>query len=323
MSIYPFEIACVKSVKNTRATACNFDPKNIEMGIFLPKGTVLTHSQLQAIKATLLAKAKEDDKALRIYPVKRFVDVEDKSTEATYKEYANGTKKKVRDGKYGWKWTYTEGGLSLHTKLHSFDGQQDAFDFALVDTKNNGLIMTSTDGMTAKGFDLSIIDVNNFKMAGFSDPSEYYIEVGLDNSDELNRNPIFVPFPDNFDPLNDLNGLYDLEISVHTAMDNTGLVALKLTTGNRAVDMYDDYSAVFDDTLLYSVTNAATGGAIAVTSLTPTPGTKTFDLQLDALDPNFPATAGSLIKIYIGDASDIEAEGAPGYSEAEIVTPRG
>lgn len=319
---YAFEIACVKGVKNVRSTPCNYDPKNYEMAIFWKKGKVWTHAELLAIKASLTAAAKADAKADRIYPIKRFIDIEDKSTEATYKEYPNGMKKKIRDGKYGWKFTYVEGGLSLHTKIKSFDGLQDAYDMAFVDTKNNGLVMTSTDGMTASGFDLSMIDVPNYKQAGFSDPSEYYLEVGLENSDQLNKYPIFVPFPEDYNPLQELNGLFDLEISVHTAMTSGGLVKLKLTTGNRAIDLYDDYSAILDDATIYSASNAATGAAITVTSITAVPGTKTFNVQLDSSDTDFPATAGSLIKINIGDVSDIETAGAPGYGEAEIVTPR-
>lgn len=320
---YAFEIACVKGVKNTRASACNFDPKAIEMAVLLPKGTTFTQAQLLAIKATLLGLAKDDDKTARIYPIKRFTSVEDKSTDATYKEYDNGDRKKIRDGKYGWRFTYDEGGLALHTKIKTFDGKQDAFDVAFFDKNNGGLMMTSRDGITAKGFSLSMIDVPNYKQAGFSDPSEYFIEFGLANSDEMNLYPIFVPFPDDFDGINDLNGLYDLEMSILTDMDNTGLFDLKLTAGNRAVDLYDDYNNVFDDTLLYDVTNAATGGSIAVTSITPTPATKSWAVQLDGSDPNFPAAAGDLIKIAIGDVSDIESAGAPGYGESEIVAPRG
>lgn len=320
---YAFEVNCIKGVKNTRPSKCNFNIKTCEMGIALPTGKAYTHTQLLAITATLLADLKADDKDERIYLVKRFVDCEDKSTESTYKDYPNGERVKIQDGKYGYRYTYKEGGIGQHSKIKSFDGQQDAFDWVFIDTKNRGLVMVSQPNLGAKGFNLSMLDVPNFKMGTFADPTEFYLELGFSDSDEFNKSMVFVPFPDDFDAMNALESLYDLEMSVHTAMNASGLVKLKFTSSNGAVDHFDQYAGELDTTSLYTITNAATGAAITLTSATQASATKTINLQLDSTDTDYPATAGALIKIAFGPVSAIETAGMPGFGEAEIVTPRG
>lgn len=320
---FAFEVPCLTGVKNTKPSKCNFTPKDCEKGFLKPKGIKWTHTQLLAIAATLQAQLKEDDKDERIYLIERFVDVEDKSTEATYKDYANGEKVKIRDGKYGYRWTYKNGGVGLHSKFKSFDGLQDSYEWVFLDTKNRGLIVVEDDNLGARGFSLSMIDIPNLKMGTFTDPTEFYFELGFADSDEFNKKMRFVPFADDFDFMNDLTSLYDTEISVHTAMTSGGLVKLKFTTSNGATDLYDNYHGELDTTSLYTITNANTGAAITLTSATAAPATKTINLQLDATDTDFPATAGALVKIAFGPVSAIEAAGMPGFSEAEIVTPRG
>jgi len=320
---YAFEVPCITGVKNTKASKCNFTPKNCEKGFLIPSGTSYTHTELLAIAAKLQAQLKEDDKDERIYLIERFVDVEDKSTEATYKDYANGERQKLRDGKYGYRWTYKDGGVGLHSKIKSFDGLQGSYDWVFIDTKNRGLIMVKEGNLGAKGFSLSMIDVPNMNMATFADPSEFYFELGFADSDEFNKTMVFVPFTDDFDFMNDLSSLYDTEIGIHTAMTSGGLVKLKFTTSNGAVDLYDNYNGELDTASLYDAYNVATGAVITITSVTAVAATKSLNVQLDATDTDFPATAGALVKITFGTVSDIESAGMPGFSEAEIITPRG
>jgi len=98
---------------------------------------------------------------------------------------------------------------------------------------------------------------------------------------------------------------------------------LKFTTSKGAVDLYDNYNGELDTTSLYTAYNVATGAVITITSVTAVAATKSLNVQLDATDTDFPATAGALVKITFGTVSDIESAGMPGFSEAEIITPRG
>jgi len=116
--------------------------------------------------------------------------------------------------------------------------------------------------------------------------------------------------------------LIDTEIVVHTAMTAGGLVKLQINDGCGATNLADTYSTELATASLYSAENVATGNAITVTTVTYAPATKTFNVQLDAADTDYPATAGMLIKITIGDVSDLVTAGVLGHAGTSITTPR-
>jgi len=320
MATYVNIINCGTSVSNTGVTNCNYDPANFEGAILTPKGKTFTKAEVAAINATMLALIANDNKALRAYPIQRFEGCELKNTDSTYRESGYGVSSKTRQGKYGFVFEYRDGALGLHKQISSFDGLQNDFDVIFMDAKNNGLAGMSKDGVTLKGLSLDRIDVPNIMFNNGTDPTLYRLDLGLAYPDEVNKYMSFIPMPDDIDVM-DYVGLQNINMVVDTelAAVTAGTVNLKFIAGG--VDLYDTYNGAIDTASLYTATNAATGAAITITSVTAVPATKTFAVLLDVTDTDYPAVGGR-VKIYFGDVSDIATAGMINYGEAIAFTTR-
>lgn len=307
------------NVGNTGIPDINFDPSNIEAVILTRRGDVITKTQALTLQSYVAGKLAHDDPNQRWYMIKRFEGCEDKKTEGVYTESPYGVRRKVRNGKYGWRWEYKDGALDLHKQISKFDRKQNLFDAILVDPVNNILWCTST-GTSAKGFRLDLIDVPNFDSNNGQETSKYYFELALADEKEINLRTRVVALPDDFNVVEDFNSLIQLEMTVETPMDATGLVSLGYKGGK--ANLYDEYSAVLDEITLYTAAVSDTGDGLDIDSVAANAATKCIDLQLDATDPDFPAS-GTNIRIGFGPVSAIETEGMPGYSEAYVITELG
>jgi hypothetical protein len=312
---------CDQSVKNTGLVDCAYSPANIGAELLLRRGTVITPTLALAIITTIKGWLAEDNASDRAHIIGNFEGMESKNTEGVYNESQYGIKRKTRDGKYGRRFEYRDGGLAMHTKLKTFDGKQSRYDLLEVDFVNNGFWGTKVStGM--KGFKLDMIDVPNFELNNGSDPTKFYWEVAFADSDEFNKRPAFLKLPDEISVAEEFVSLIDTEINIYTAMDNTGLVSLQFTAGNGAVNLGTDYSAIIADQSLFTVSVLDTGADLDIDSVAWNAGTGAVDIQLDATDPDFPAS-GANILISLGPVSAIDAAGMPGYSEASVITPLG
>lgn len=320
MATYVNVIDCTTDVSNTGVTNCSYDAANFEGNILLPKGKTFTKSEVAAISATITALITNDNKALRAYPIQRFEGCELKNTESTYRESGYGVSSKTRQGKYGFVFEYRDGAIGLHKQLSSFDGKQGEFDIMFMDAKNNGLAGMSKDGVTFKGFTLDRIDVPNVMFNNGTDPTLYHIDFGLAYPEEVNKYMSFVPMPDDVDVM-DFVGLTNINMVVDTelAAVTAGTLNLKFMAGG--IDLYDNYSGAIDTASLYTFTNAQTGAAITVTSVTAVPATKSFAVLLDVLDADYPAVGGR-VKAYFGDVSDIATAGMVRFGEAIAYSTR-
>jgi hypothetical protein len=307
------------NVANTGIPDINYDPSNIEGVLLLKRGAVITKADALAIQSYIAGKLKHDTPSQRWYILKRFEGCEDKKTEGVYTESGYGVRRKVRNGKYAWRWEYKDGGLDLHTKFSTFDRKQNQFDALLIDPVNNCFWGTKS-GTSLKGFRLDMIDIPNFDSNTGAETSKYYVELVLADEKEINRNARIVALPEDFSIMEDYNSLLDTEMQVEIAMDPTGLVSLGFKAGK--ADLYPDYKGTLDEPTLYVATVSDTGAVLDIDSVAANDATNNIDIQLDATDPDFPA-AGTLIKITFGPVSAIDTAGMPGYSEAEVITPLG
>ena len=314
---------CGTSVLNTGLPTCYFDPKNIYGAVHIPKGKTWTQTELLTFKTVLQDAIAEDSIADRIFPIKTFEDMEDKSSESVMEDTKYGGKRKVRDGKYSWYFTYTNGGTELNRSLKTFDNQQEAFDVLFIDNVNNGLIGVSAGdyGTEFGGFNLELLDVPNFKINDGSASTKYQIGYSLQDSDEVNNSISIVQFEPTYNILKNLNGLKNIKMVVHTAMA-TGLIKFKLMSGG--VDLADYFSTELADVALYTSYNNVTGLPIVNASMTYVAATKTFNLLLTVADANYIAAgSGGLINIELGDVTALVAAGVVGYGNSVITVPRG
>lgn len=314
---------CGINIQNTGAAPCFFHPKNIEGVILIPKGKTFTDAEIQDFKTTLQDLCKADNIADRIFPIKRFEGLEDKSTDTKYEDTPYGGKRKASDGRYAWYFTITDGGMAMFKALKSFDQKQGSFDPLFIDRVNNVIWGATNADDLYGGFDLELIDVPNFKINDGSKSTTYQIGFCMEDTTQVNLNNAVVKFPDDVNILKELNGLKNLEVSIHTAMTSGGLIKLKLTTGDGAVDLYEILSTELATSSLYTATNKATGAAITVTSVTAAAATKTFNVQLNAADSDYPAPAGAMIDFAIGEVSDLETADVVGYGNTSFSAARG
>jgi len=193
----------------------------------------------------------------------------------------------------------------------------------VIDKVNNGLVgvTSGTNATLFGGFDLELLDIPNFKINDGSTGTQYSIGFNIEDSDEVNLYIAIVQFESSWSVLRNLSGLKNIEVGIYDALGATtaGLVSLKLTNGG--TDLADYFSTELADVALYGVTNTSTGQVIALTSMTYTAATKTFDLLIDDGDVNYPAVGG-LVTITIGTITDLVTAGVVGYGNATVTTGR-
>lgn len=317
------QLSCAKALSNTGLPTCFFNPKNIEGCILIPKGTTYTQTQQLTLPTVLAAAAINDNIALRIFPIKRFIDFEDQTEDNPTQTFGYGGKEKIRQGKYAWYFMYNNGGMALHTALYSFDGQQELYDVIFIDNKNNCLwgVVKGTNMNELGGFNIEMLDVKNIKLNTGAASTVYGLGFCLEDPDEVNILTAYYQFPTSYKVLSQLSGLKNIQVVVHTPMA-TGLVKLKLMSAG--VDLYDLYSGPLATASLYTATGQATQAGITITSVTATAATKTFDVLVDVLDADYIAVgATGYIDITIGGVAALVAALVVGYGNTQISVVRG
>lgn len=318
------QLLCTVALSNTGLSSCYFDPNNIEGVVLIPKGKVFTATEMLTFPATLAAAIANNDITKRIFPIKRFVDFEDKSEENPEQTFGYGGKSKIRQGKYAWYFMYRNGGMSYHKSLYAFDGKQEAFDILFIDAKNNILwgVAGGTNNTGLGGFDLELIDAKNFKLNTGGAATSYGIGFCMEDPSQMNIGSAFYEFPKTMNLLQTLTGLKNIEVTIHTP-NAAGLIKLLLTTSAGAINLSDVYSTELATASLYSAVNANTQNALTITSVTYAPTTQTFNVLLDTTDADYIAmSAGDPIDFKIGTVSALTAAGVIGYANTEFSTTK-
>lgn len=318
-------VDCTTGVLNTGATKCPFDPKNFEGIIEIPAGTVFTQAQILDFQNTLIGMIENDSASLRAYPIQRFDGMENISSEATYRDRPYGQRYKVRDGQYGFKFMYTEGGMGLHSKIKSFEGKHDQYDVIFVDRKNRGFMGWTSDGINFRGFSKSMIDVHNVTFDDGTNGTEYAVSLFLDDADQINKHARLLQMPAGVDVIRDFKGLYDIEPIIHSGtMSSVGVGTYRFTIGGGSTDLYADYGTIIDTAALWTATNKETGAAITITTVSSgvTNGIGLITIDLDSADTDFPSTAGDLIELSFGPVSALKAAGMVGFGSCTFTVAR-
>lgn len=316
---------CTTGVLNTGATKCPFVPKNFEGVIALPAGTTFSKAQILDFQNTLTGLIENDSAASRAYPIQRFDGMESLSTEATYRERPYGERYKNRDGKYGFKFMYTEGGMGLHAKIKSFEGKHDQYDFLFVDRKNRGFMGWTSDGVNFKGYTMSMIDAYNVLFDNGTDGTEFAIGLMLDDPDQINLHARLLQMPVGVDVIRDFKGLYDIEPIVYSGtVSSSGVIDLRFSIGGGTTDLYADYGSIIDTASLWTAKNKETGAAITITTVSSAVanGVGLVTVDLDSSDTDFPASAGDLIEFTFGPVSALKNAGMVGFAECTFTAAR-
>lgn len=318
------QLLCSRALSNTGLNSCYFDPGNIEGAVLIPKGMIFTQTELAVFKATLDAKIAHDNIAKRIFPIKRFIDMEDKSEDNPEQTFGFGGKAKIRQGKYAWYFMYKNGGLAYHKSLYSFDQMQEAYDVLFIDAKNNILwgVAGIDDPLSLGGYDLELLDVKNLKINTGGATTIYGIGFCLEDPAQVNVYSSFYQFPRTVNILQALSGLKNIEVAVQTP-NLLGLIKFKLTTSDGAINLGDVYSTELGTASLWSMIVSNTQQPIPITGVTYDPANGTFDVQLDVTDANYVGMAdGDFMDGAIGPVSALIAIPMKGYANAEFTATK-
>jgi len=306
---------CLTDGSNTGSGDCPLDVKLLQFIIRVPKGVVLTASQM-ASKATALAALQalvvNNNKALRGYPYPPQVTFTDNSTDPAFQTFGSGSSAPSNDGMYNWMFQFTKGGACLSNKLRNFNSNSGGY-FIVVDAAGN--VYGTKVGNDLHSIPANYIYTDKLKVAAYDAVSVYAYRVDF-RPNYFNENLAFVNLA--LSDLLALSGLQDIIPSQQGVAPVSNVFRVKLTTGCGGQDLYDLYSAELADPTNFVVRLAATGNQVDITSVTAEANTKSFIFTLNSSDPDY--VAGGPFTVYGSTVSALAANDVVGYEIGSFTT---
>lgn len=301
------ELNCSKFTKNTGFGACFLDWKQFKGMIIYQSPRVFSNTELANIEDTLQNDAFTDAKSLRGYPVHNFVALTDNTEDVIIQTFDYGAKAIVRDGDYDLTFEFQDGGACLTRSGRTLNGKQ----YILLYDSENKIMGQNLNGQFAT-IPLQFLYFKPFKAATGSTAASYGVRLvfqahyGNEDSAVIKAG---------FD-ISEISGLQDIVLEKKGYNKNTSLLNVSIVTDCGASDLYDAYSVKFTGGM-FVVTNTSTGAPITVSTVTPIPGTKTFNIQLLHADPDMP-TDGT-ISVNLAVPSVLTGAGIVGYEGVTLL----
>lgn len=309
---------CGANIKNTGVGTCSLALQTVAGAFLVPADFVIDEAGAADLFDTLQAAAKAS-KRNRIYPVHRFVQVTNNSEDKTTQSFGYGGLAVVREGFYNWLLQYVDGGLCLHNRLRSHNGKAKAVLFY----DAQGVIFGRSVLLPANP---ALIEPEpKYGLGGI--PLEYFWANPWTPNDGSNVMATAVQFvfkpkyineelgyiQANFD-LEGVKGLGGVVLSEAVAKAaNVLTVAANYGCSFEpdGADFFEDFEADLADDALWKVTTSS-GLEIAITSVAADAANRAFTITLDALDPNYSATAP--LKVSLVSPAEMETAGADALS---------
>lgn len=318
MPTYTQIISCNTANSNTGIPQCSFDFGTIEKIMLVPKGYKLTQTEVQTLFDTLNTKAAHTTESLRGYPIGKFINIEDKSTETAMSETGYGSSVLGRKGKFHFVWNYKNGGMNYDVMLSTFENAQESYDVLLFDKTSNAIIGTTPETNSSfyvlQGLSLDLIYCPLPKLAA-DGVTTHSIGIILSDANELMQSMAYYVLPVS-QKVNSIVGLRNLEMSLLQASGAATSTSLKIrvTTDGGAVDLLALYGTALAALYAnFTVTANATGTAYAISGGTYTVATNTINFTIATL----PAT-GTELTITSPTVAQMTAT-VPGFANGTLV----
>lgn len=277
-----------------------------------PNATYTTAS-VAALKTALEAAILADLPLNRVYPVGGFVTPTDSSEAPVDQTFADGSKARVREGKYGWTFQWVEGAFCLLYALRQANGLNRPF---FIYTQEGLLIGTdafdSTNPDLMKMIKPDFAWTDPFKLNTGAALEVYATQINFEPT-SINDNIAFVDFSKDggLTYLKGLKGLQDVNITKVARAANVLTVSAKTNCGT--TDLGTLYGATLGAVNAWVATNAA-GAILTLTSVTYSANLNAYVLTVDATDPDY--TAGAPTTINLTGPTELAAApfGVKGYS---------
>lgn len=144
--------------------------------------------------------------------------------ETTFKEYDNGEKIAIRNGKPEFSFEYSKT-VHFNKIAYSHNGYKNG---KVILTFSNGAIFLpeSSDGLSLQGFDLAMQNTGTFKFKEGSEPGKTIITIQLGAEDQFNAKGVILSKEElGFDINNDIFGIIDTNIKLSPIAAGSSLVA--------------------------------------------------------------------------------------------------
>jgi len=313
------QVVCQSILKNTGYGSCVFDFSKAGGAIRMPKGKVLTQTELAALRTTLDSMRLAASKSNRIFPIHGFQAVTDNSEETVFQTLGYGKQVPIRDGNYRWTFQYIDGGMCLHLALTSmnFSGTSE---WLFYDDKWQiiGTKKTASDGKPGLAGVPLTFHAHKWKLNDGANVTGYMVYFDMDPK-YLNSNLGFVVA--DFNP-EEITGLQNIALQ-QTGTSSAGVFKIQALTGCDYANLFDLYSTELAAAGLWVVTNATTGNAITITSVAADANAKAFTITLSSSDPDYPATSGGLVNVSLADPTTLDAADVSGFESNIIQVLRG
>lgn len=301
------QLNCDTNRRNTGYGGCPVDWQLIKGAFLFESPKTFTEAELADLRTTLDNLAKSDTKSLRCYPINNFVNPTDNTEQPVIQTFADGSKAVVRDGVYDWSFQFTQGGFCLLQALRTHNSNGGVY--ALFYDNNKKILGYNNNGSLA-AIPLQFFYADPWKMntgqAVAVYMARFVFSTNYVNEDAEYTQADFI--------LSDVVGLQDIKLVINTFSSSLGAANVSVITECGGSNLYDAYSADLV-AALWLATNKDTGGVVTVTSVTPVASSKTFNVQFNHSDPDYP-TSGT-IDLTLAAPSVLDVAGIVGY-EAEI-----
>lgn len=299
------ELNCATTRRNVGFGAgCPLDWKLMQGMILWDQPMIFEAGWLANLQTFLQTNAWQDSAAGRGYPISNFLNPEDATEKPTIQTFSDGSKAKVRDGTYDWTFQFTQGGFPLLQALQTHDGN--STEYAIFYDRNNNVLGYNNNGKFA-AIPLQIFDAEPWMMNDGSKTAAYKVHAVFAKK---YANDIAEYFNAGFD-LTQIVGLQDIRIVVNGFNSATGMANVTFITENGGLNLYSLFAADFNTTTVKG-SNADTGAAVAITTITPLPASQTWNIQLNHGDPNYPSDGN--LGITLAAPSVLTINGMAGFA---------
>lgn len=208
----------------------------------------------------------------RGYPIGPFTDNTPKTEEDVYVKSNYGVSTFVRDGKIGWAFAMTAGGIGLQKNLRAFN-QTKAHKLFFWDSDKTWFgVDDGAGGM--KGFEIEDFHAKAWSVNDGAKPAGFNVEILFANTSELADDINFIKLDSH--PNDIIKGLIDVVLEKVSSSSTHAFI--RLMTKAARINLFDQYSADLDAAAAwYAETD---GTEVTISAVTANPATKDFDLTL-------------------------------------------
>lgn len=242
---------------------CTFLPGIVKGAILVPKGTVLTVTQMATIKTSLQGLLITDARPARSFMVGQLGKFKDNS-QAPKTEDVDGYDRTTYMGNYDFMYQLITGGKCQHQSLRGFNLMQDLYDAYFFDDKTNLWGWNSPDSSgnpQLAAFSLFELRVDNFKTATVSTIPVFPIRFALEEALQMNEQFAYVTC--GFSPLASLKGPFD---AVLKATGSAGSYVVSGTFNCGASDLGATYGSALAHVTAWIVNDKTTNTTLTVSA---------------------------------------------------------